>query len=635
MRPIRSIKTKLLIRIVISFVIMSIVVQGIVFVSFRALSLGTAEEKALAIAELIRDTITSFMVLGVYDKRDVFIERIKYARGLKELRVIRGKGVSKQFGNSKEGSHTATLIEEKVLETGTVKSELSEDSSAVQYRLVIPYKATTEEQVKCMNCHNVKEGEVLGAVSIVMDLTKQRKEGAATMSYMMAASLIFSFCTLYIIYVFFKPYTALFKKLRSGFEKAQDGDFTERLAVRLIDEAGDVASGFNTMVENLSQALSLISHKVSLLIGYQVAGSGNALKDTSKTVDMLINIYNFKRTIEKDKKKSDIFTRLEQILNTFGINEYSVYEVNQRNNIITTISACGDVSQSDRDNTKEHSNVLWCDNVIVGNAQECRANRTGNMVDSRDFPVICPHFRTEDKVLKSQKGHFCIPLYIGGQVGDVLQIVYNNDRVDEVIGVLPYIKSYLLEGEPVLEAKTFMELLKEQSLVDQLTGLYNRRYLDEISTNLCLQAVRRNTLLGILMIDIDFFKKVNDTYGHDAGDKVLKSIAMLIKTTVRNTDVVIRYGGEEIIVLLTDVVSGKSLELAEKIRQKVEDESIEISGGVLKKTVSIGVSEYPTYGIKFWQCVKYADAALYKAKESGRNKVVMYEHQTQSLKADM
>ncbi|MBF0518411.1 MAG: diguanylate cyclase [Nitrospirae bacterium] len=609
---------------------MSIVVQGIVFVSFRALSLDTAKEKAMSVAELIRDTITSFMVLGVYDKRDVFIDRIKYARGLKEVKIIKGKAVVAQFGNSKEVNNTTNMIEKEVLETGALKSHLSENPSAVLYRLVIPYKATTTEQVKCLNCHKAKEGEVLGAVSIIMDLTNQRKEGAATMSYMMVVSLIFSFCTLYIIYVFFNPYTELFKKLRSGFEKAQEGDFGERLSVRLIDEAGDVARGFNTMVENLSNALSLINHKVSLLIGYQVAGSGNALKDTSKTVDMLINIYNFKRTIEKDQKKTEIFTRLEQILNTFGITEYSIYEVTQRNNTITTISARSDVSQSYGDN-----NVLWCNNLITANAHECRANRTGNMVDSRDFPVICPHFCTENQVLKARKGHFCIPVHIGGQVGDVLQIVYNNDREDEVTGVLPYIKSYLLEGEPVLEAKTFMELLREQSLVDQLTGLYNRRYLDEISANLCSQAVRRNTLLGILMIDIDFFKQVNDTYGHDAGDQVLKRIAMLIKSIVRTSDIVVRYGGEEIIVLLVDVEAGKSFKLAEKIRQKVQDEIIEISGEVLRRTVSIGVSEYLTHGDKFWQCVKYADAALYKAKESGRNRVVVYEHQTQSPKEDM
>ncbi|MEO5357538.1 MAG: diguanylate cyclase [Nitrospirae bacterium YQR-1] len=619
MKPIKSIKTKLLIRIVISFVLLSIVVQGIVFVSFRALSLDTAKEKALSVAELIRDTITSFMVLGVYDKREVFIERIRYARGLKEIKIIRGKSVSEQFGYSGYESPALSSIEKEVMETGEVKSQLSEDSSSVLYRLIIPYKATAVEQIKCMDCHRANVGDVLGAVSIVMDLTSLRKEGISTMTYMMAVSLIFSFGTLYIIYVFFKPYTALFKRLKSGFERAQDGDFGERVAARLMDEAGDVAGGFNTMVENLSKTLSSISHKVSLLIGYQVAGTGNALKDTSKTVDMLIKIYNFKRTIEKDIKKSEIFTRLEQILNEFGIKEYSIHEIKQQKNLLITVATSVTVIRQD---AEEDRRSLWCNEIIFADAQECRANRTGNMVDSRDFPVICPHFPHSTKL---QKSHFCIPVYIGGQVGNVLQIVYDNDRVEEVAGVLPYIKSYLKEGEPVLEAKIFMELLREQSIVDQLTGLYNRRYLDEVNVNLCLQTLRRNTLLGILMIDIDFFKQVNDNYGHDTGDQVLKKIAALIKTTLRGSDIVIRYGGEEFLVLLVDATPGISFALAEKIRLKVQAETIEISGGVLKKTVSIGVSEYPKHADKFWQCVKYADSMLYKAKEEGRNKVYEFK----------
>ena len=221
--------------------------------------------------------------------------------------------------------------------------------------------------------------------------------------------------------------------------------------------------------------------------------------------------------------------------------------------------------------------------------------------------------------------YYCIPVYIGGKVGNIVQIVYENEMDIFVNLLIPYIKGYLEEASPVLESKTLMELLQEQSYIDQLTGLYNRRFLEEIYKNLVAQTKRRGTRLGILMIDIDFFKQVNDQYGHDVGDRVLKEIADTIKSTVREADIVVRFGGEEIMVILVDVEEGKSKEVAEKIRKAVEDKVINFSGGSLKKTVSIGVCEFPTHTEHFWQCVKFADIALYKAKEEGRNRVKCFE----------
>ena len=191
--------------------------------------------------------------------------------------------------------------------------------------------------------------------------------------------------------------------------------------------------------------------------------------------------------------------------------------------------------------------------------------------------------------------------------------------------LIPYIKGYLQEASPVLESRGLMELLKQQSYIDQLTGLYNRRFLEEIADKLSAQIKRRGTTLGILMVDIDYFKKVNDQYGHDLGDRVLKEIAQTIRNTVREADYVIRFGGEEIMVLLVDVKEGKAKEVAEKIRRAIENKVIEFSGGVIKKTVSIGVSEFPKdCDGKLWQCIKFADVALYRAKEEGRNRVVRF-----------
>ncbi|WP_420266437.1 diguanylate cyclase [Candidatus Magnetominusculus dajiuhuensis] len=624
MRQIKSIKTKLLIRIILSFVVLSIVIQAIVFVSFRNFSMDTSKERALSAAELIRDTITSFMMLGVYDKRDIFLDRIKNTSGLKEIKILRGKAVIQQFGQSNRDDKPPTFLEKEVLKSGDIKSAVSEGIFNVEYAIVIPYKADNG-RVNCLQCHKAARGEVLGVVSLVVDITGQRRTGLSIVSYMVVVSMLFSIGTLYIIYVFFKPYTELFHKLRLGFEHAAIGDFSShRVDAALSDEAGDVARGFNTMTENLSATLSSIDNKVSLLIGYQTEKTANALKDTTKTVEMLVKIYNFKRTIEKDAIKTDVFLRIGDMLMEMGIANFSVYEVSlDKTKIKKVISKadneiCPSLGQINKDT------VSWCKEVIFTDPVQCRAVRTGAIVDSREFSQVCPNFMQVEEGQTVKFHYYCIPINIGGHTGDVVQIVSCKDCEEPTASAIPYIKAHLKECEPVLEGKTFMELLKAQSLIDQLTGLYNRRYLDEITNSLCSAAVRRGTLIGILMIDIDHFKQVNDTHGHGVGDTVLKQAASVIVTSVRESDIVIRYGGEEILVLLVDATEGKSVEVAQKIRRNIETESIETPTVVLKITVSIGVSEFPKDSDKFWPCQKHADTALYKAKHEGRNRVCVH-----------
>ena len=123
---------------------------------------------------------------------------------------------------------------------------------------------------------------------------------------------------------------------------------------------------------------------------------------------------------------------------------------------------------------------------------------------------------------------------------------------------------------------------------------------------------------------LDFFKQTNDVYGHDVGDQVLKEAANIIKKNVRSSDIVIRYGGEEFLVLLTDTKPEDSVTVAEKIRERIEETKVKITGGFIQKTISIGVSEFPADTQNFWEAIKYADVALYKAKERGRNKVLKF-----------
>lgn len=163
------------------------------------------------------------------------------------------------------------------------------------------------------------------------------------------------------------------------------------------------------------------------------------------------------------------------------------------------------------------------------------------------------------------------------------------------------------------------------SIKDGLTGVYNRRYFDTHISQIIKKASDSSKGLALLMFDIDHFKEVNDQYGHQAGDEIIKSFASIIIDTVRVTDLVARYGGEEFVATLYDVTPEMSLEIAERIRDNVERYQFKIptSDKPISKTVSIGVAFYedPLDVLKF---IEQSDKALYEAKETGRNKVRMY-----------
>lgn len=177
--------------------------------------------------------------------------------------------------------------------------------------------------------------------------------------------------------------------------------------------------------------------------------------------------------------------------------------------------------------------------------------------------------------------------------------------------------------------KKYQEALKSNyqesvslAVTDGLTKLYNRHYLDTHLKNLLKQAVETGRPLAMLIMDMDHFKQVNDTYGHDVGDEVLRQLAALIVQTIRSADLAARYGGEEFVILMPETDAARAYEGAERIRKIVETTPFKVSHdvGAINKTISIGVS-WLEQGDTPESLLKRADNALYQSKNSGRNKV--------------
>ena len=168
--------------------------------------------------------------------------------------------------------------------------------------------------------------------------------------------------------------------------------------------------------------------------------------------------------------------------------------------------------------------------------------------------------------------------------------------------------------------------VKKEAIYDTLTSLFNRRYFEEKLVVDAQKAFHSSSNLSIIMVDIDHFKKVNDTFGHAGGDKVLHEIASLLKNSVRRQDdTVARYGGEEFVLVLPGVPLEATSTIAERIRQSVANTAIDIGQSQIHLTISLGISNFPIHRAKSKEeLVKMADLALYEAKRGGRNRVCIF-----------
>jgi len=210
----------------------------------------------------------------------------------------------------------------------------------------------------------------------------------------------------------------------------------------------------------------------------------------------------------------------------------------------------------------------------------------------------------------------------------IIFVTGKNDDEDQEkglsLGAVDYIIKPIRTAIVAARAKTHVTLKRQHdklqalAMRDQLTDLYNRHYLLEVATHKVARAIRHKGDLSLLMIDIDHFKSINDTYGHPVGDQVLQKISQLLQKASRKEDVVARFGGEEFVILMDQC----DLALAEKKAKKLLDRIEGLKPNDLVVTASIGVVQLKGEGDGFNELLKRADTAVYQAKEQGRNRIV-------------
>ncbi|HEY9398207.1 MAG TPA: diguanylate cyclase [Burkholderiales bacterium] len=230
----------------------------------------------------------------------------------------------------------------------------------------------------------------------------------------------------------------------------------------------------------------------------------------------------------------------------------------------------------------------------------------------------------------------CIPVTAQDENLGILTVQLDAGTDEEVFDARRHLA--IAVGEHVGLALANLRLrdtLRNQSIRDPLTGLYNRRYLEEAYRQAEANARRKNESLVLVMIDLDYFKRLNDNFGHEAGDVVLQAFGALLKASVREGDTACRFGGEEFALLLPGATLEDGIARAESLRREVERLQLTHAGGALDHlTASFGVAGYPAAGTELRQLILAADEALYVAKDAGRNCVIAADRYSRPRKIE-
>ncbi|NCC24370.1 MAG: diguanylate cyclase [Deltaproteobacteria bacterium] len=382
-------------------------------------------------------------------------------------------------------------------------------------------------------------------------------------------------------------------------------------AMRRGDELSEMRNVVNTMMRLWANFLSRTGHLLAYVLRSQeTSGQVPSLDQVSKRLEQMAKLAFFSHDVQGTIDKNEVYAQLAHVFkHDFNLKTFVLFEVDhEADRIVIAL-----------DESKE----MLCKREVLLSTEVCRANRAAEEVHSFYNPVLCPHFNCDH----AQHVRCCLPMVMGGKVGAIFTFLINRNLWERARAeVVPVLRKYLDEAAPVLSSLNLLHLSKEQALRDPLTHIHNRRFLDEFISKYEPLSERNGRSTGLLMADLDYFKQVNDEFGHEVGDQVLKDVVTLMSESIRRSDLLVRYGGEEFLVLLQDVQPGAAVEVAEKIRAVVEQHAFVVGEGkVIHKTISLGVAEYPEDGNTMYKAIKFADVALYEAKNQGRNRVVRFK----------
>lgn len=403
------------------------------------------------------------------------------------------------------------------------------------------------------------------------------------------------------------------QKLSDVMHIAEEGNLLIRAKVRSHDELGELARSFNCMLakmtdldaRKLEMERELMAAQASLKFKKELEEKAFIIETTNKKLEESVReislLYNISQALGRTLEQSELLHQITRILTKeLQITQFSLFLFNKEDLIFELKASSGSKNQADLVDVK-----LKLDEEFVAKM----------MSEKKSQIILGNKWRGSEEI---PGWVMLIPLKIGDRIFGFLQMAESNLRFYESLAsqfAMAYDRSLL-----------YMQT-KDLSVTDELTSLFNRRHFQDVLQMECKRATRFSRPLSVLMIDVDYFKQFNDRYGHIHGDKVLKKLAQLLVTHVREVDTVARFGGEEFVILLADTSLDHALMVAEKLRVLVQENSFSLNRDKEERslTISLGVSTFPFLAGTEEDLINTADIALYKAKGKGRNCTVAFK----------
>ncbi len=270
---------------------------------------------------------------------------------------------------------------------------------------------------------------------------------------------------------------------------------------------------------------------------------------------------------------------------------------------------------------------------VNNNEIRCRSFKPGEGIAGRVFmtskPMIVNNIREDDLFIKSETSYVrsiaCIPMIVYNDVVGVINVTNKKKGKEFTDEDVEMLKAVADQAAVAVNKAQLWDL----AVTDSLTGLFVRRYFMVKLQEEIHRAERYGKRLSVIMADLDRFKKINDTYGHDAGDRALKTISQFLQKNIRDVDAIARYGGEEFVMLISDADKEAAYCLAQRLRAELAKVKFEDLPPI---TISLGIATYPSDSTDIEELIKKADAAMYAAKQKGRNRVVKYSKAIQLIR---
>lgn len=583
-----------------------------VYSEMKASMMDNAQRRAEATAMQVIDSANMLMVTGeisVPANRKLMIKKITDGQQLQSLRLMRTDQVVRQFGAGLPEEHLDDPLVERTIKNSVKQGELIPYfalefvSGRPMFRAITPYIASHDfHGTDCLTCHHVQVGSYIGASDLMIDLSGDfRRLHTAILQLIAGQAVLQVFLFFFIGRVDRRFVLRPVEKIKNHLFEIANGDYSRPLDISGRDEMGELLCSVQT---------------TRLLLGAAVNQAAEKLADTLVKQDLLERqSHVLENIILSHEKISQWKEFVQEILasfhTTFSFNLFFIAFA-EEHGLSLFVYYMGSYTEEAKaiartGLTKEMLAKLGLPLDAPLDIEEFQVLKSGECITVGDIKMLTVTVPGEEK------------LNLAGLLGVAYGASQNlSEQEESVIRSILAVMVMVVGSSKALN-RTLSEL-EFYSTHDPLTGLHNRRYFNEMLEYEVGRSGRHKHEFTVLMLDMDDFKDVNDTYGHPCGDAVLKQMAEIMRNSMRKGDLATRIGGDEFAIILTETGKNGAFAVAEKLRAELRDATFESPDGKsFHITTSIGLATYPEDAQNIPDLMASVDMGLYRAKGMGKD----------------